>query len=191
MASKKIKGWYKNMVNLPVMLGVLAAMTAAPATATETQEIPEFTSGTVIVAALPGSTKEATTDEVKKPVQNARTLEYRTDGEKLNKLPPVARDTKDTKDIKDSRVQVRRDGVIAVDPATDSSVTADSSYEKHKAVLDARFAKMFELKSTLDNQQQMHNAMWEEYYSMHQAYQKELKKIIADWVTDLHYESAQ
>lgn len=73
-------------------------------------------------------------------------------------------------------------------PAKQSQSTPDSRLEEMKKVLNERFKSMFELKNELDKTQGEMSRKWEEYYSMNQAYNKELKKIIADWVTDNNYE---
>ncbi len=64
---------------------------------------------------------------------------------------------------------------------------ADSRYEEMKASLDARFSKMFELKAELDRSQAEVSAKWEEYNVLRQAYERQLKRIIADWVTEMNY----
>lgn len=65
--------------------------------------------------------------------------------------------------------------------------TADEKYAEMKAALDERFERMFELKNEIDKHNQQANAYWEEYYALRDAYEKQLKKIIADWVTEQNY----
>ena len=46
---------------------------------------------------------------------------------------------------------------------------------------------MFELKAKLDKYQSVVGAKWDEYYKLHEQYNRELKKIIASWVTENNY----
>lgn len=64
---------------------------------------------------------------------------------------------------------------------------AEQRYNDMKAALDAKFEHMFELKASLEKEQQQMSAKWEEYYALHDRYNKELKKIIAAWVVDTDY----
>lgn len=85
---------------------------------------------------------------------------------------------------------VKNDGNYAVDPGfSQDAASADSRYNEMKQVLDERFAYMFDLKKNLDTTQADTAAKWDEYYAMRQAYEKQLKKIIADWVTDQQYQA--
>lgn len=61
---------------------------------------------------------------------------------------------------------------------------ADSRYEELKAALDEKFSKMFELKAELDKMNAENDRKWQEYWTMHQAYEKQLKRLIAVWVMD-------
>ncbi len=69
----------------------------------------------------------------------------------------------------------------------DTKVSPDEKYAEMKKKLDERFAYMFELKKEMDEQNQLANAKWEEYYALREAYERQLKKIIADWVTEQNY----
>ncbi|MDE7395848.1 MAG: hypothetical protein K2M95_06995 [Clostridiales bacterium] len=62
-----------------------------------------------------------------------------------------------------------------------------STYESLKAALDERFSAMFELKEKLDKLQNDACKMQEEYYALNAAYNRELKKIIAAYVTESNY----
>lgn len=62
--------------------------------------------------------------------------------------------------------------------------SADSRYEEMKAELDERFEKMFALKAELDRASQENEKKWQEYWEMHNAYEKQLKRLIAIWVMD-------
>ena len=73
------------------------------------------------------------------------------------------------------------------DFAQDAKVSPDEKYAAMKQKLDERFAYMFELKKEMDEQNQLANAKWEEYYALREAYERQLKKIIADWVTEQNY----
>lgn len=64
---------------------------------------------------------------------------------------------------------------------------ASERYDEMKRALDERFEKMFELKKELDKQQSEMSAKWDEYYVLHEKYNRELKKIIAAWVTESNY----
>ena len=81
------------------------------------------------------------------------------------------------------------DGNYAIEGETpsDNKRTPDEKYAELKAKLDERFAYMFQLNKEMDEQNQLANAKWEEYYSLREAYEKQLKKIIADWVTEQNY----
>ena len=65
--------------------------------------------------------------------------------------------------------------------------TADERYNELKAALDERFKHMFELKAALDKAQSAMSSKWNEYYALSEKYNKELKKIIAAWVTENNY----
>ena len=77
------------------------------------------------------------------------------------------------------------DGDYTVDG--EMNVSADEHYKQLKAALDERFAYMFELKAALENAQGIMSAKWEEYYAMHEKYNRELKKIVGAWVTEQNY----
>lgn len=64
---------------------------------------------------------------------------------------------------------------------------AQSRYEELKAALDEKFAHMFRLKEALDRAQSEMSKKWDEYYTLHEKYNRELKKIIAAWVTESDY----
>lgn len=78
----------------------------------------------------------------------------------------------------------RADGAYATE---EKPQDARARYEEKKKELDKRFAHMFELKASLDKQQSEMSAKWDEYYVLHEKYNKELKRIIASWVTDFDY----
>ena len=78
----------------------------------------------------------------------------------------------------------RADGDYVVD-GDKKSVT--ERYDEMKKALDERFESMFELKKELDRQQSEISAKWDEYYALHEKYNRELKKIIAAWVTESNY----
>lgn len=65
--------------------------------------------------------------------------------------------------------------------------SANNTYESLKAALDEKFSAMFELKEKLDKLQNDACKMQEEYYALNAAYNRELKKIIAAYVTESHY----
>ena len=71
-------------------------------------------------------------------------------------------------------------------PATPQQ-TADARYNELKAKLDERFAFMFDLKKELEAQQSDTQKKWEEYYALRNAYERQLKKLIADWVSNQLY----
>lgn len=64
---------------------------------------------------------------------------------------------------------------------------ADANFQKMKDKLNENFKYMFELKSELEQMQNITQNKWNEYYALRDAYEKQLKKIIADWVTDNQY----
>lgn len=64
---------------------------------------------------------------------------------------------------------------------------AAPTYEDRKAELDERFAHMFDLKAELDKQQSEMSNKWDEYYTLHEKYNRELKRIIAMWVMEQNY----
>lgn len=76
------------------------------------------------------------------------------------------------------------DGDYIVD---DENKNADARYEELKKALDERFSYMFELKAKLDKYQSVVGVKWDEYYKLHEQYNRELKKIIASWVTENNY----
>lgn len=63
----------------------------------------------------------------------------------------------------------------------DGIVSADEIYEQMKAKLDEKFERMFKLKAELDKAQEETANKWNEYYAMRNMYEKQLKRIIADW----------
>lgn len=65
------------------------------------------------------------------------------------------------------------------------------SYEEMKEQLDERFAHMFDLKAELDKQQSEMSNKWDEYYTLHEKYNRELKRIIAMWVMEQNYNKAK
>ena len=68
-----------------------------------------------------------------------------------------------------------------------NTTDAAQRYEALKAALDERFAYMFELKETLEKQQSEMSKGWEEYYALHDKYNRELKRIVALWATEASY----
>lgn len=86
---------------------------------------------------------------------------------------------------------VKADGDYVVDPGFSQEPVkdADARYQEMKDVLDERFDYMFQLKKELDAASAATNAKWDEYYQLRQAYEKQLKKLIADWVTDQQYQA--
>lgn len=79
----------------------------------------------------------------------------------------------------------RTDGNYTVDG---ENTTADERYNELKAALDERFAYMFALKADLDRAQSEMSGRWEEYYALHEKYNRELKKIVGLWVTENNYD---
>ena len=79
------------------------------------------------------------------------------------------------------------DGNYTVD-GEETKKTPDERYAEMKAKLDERFSYMFELKKEMDEHNMQANAKWEEYHALHQAYERQLKKLIADWVTEQSYQ---
>ena len=73
------------------------------------------------------------------------------------------------------------------DMLQEKTKSPDERYAEMKAKLDERFAYMFELKDEIEKHNSLSNAMWEEYHALREAYERQLKKIIADWVTELNY----
>ena len=73
------------------------------------------------------------------------------------------------------------------DEIEDAALISGIPEETLKAALDERFAYMFELKAALENAQGIMSAKWEEYYAMHEKYNRELKKIVSAWVTEQNY----
>jgi len=67
---------------------------------------------------------------------------------------------------------------------------ADMRYNQLKTRLDEQYAHMFALKSELDDMQNMQTAKWQEYHALQQSYDKQLKRIISDWVTDQNLDMA-
>jgi hypothetical protein len=61
-------------------------------------------------------------------------------------------------------------------------VTADEHYESLKAELDAQFSRMFDLKEELDAANEEQQKKWEEYHLLRAAYERKLKRLIAQWV---------
>ena len=80
---------------------------------------------------------------------------------------------------------VRTDGNYVVEG--EESKDAQARYDELKSALDERFAHMFELKAKLEAQQNRLSSAWDEYYTLHECYNRELKKIIAAWVTESNY----
>ena len=66
--------------------------------------------------------------------------------------------------------------------------TAQDRYNDRKAALDERFAQMFELKAELERTQSETSKKWEEYYALHEKYNRELKRIVSAWVFESHNE---
>ncbi|MDE6397804.1 MAG: hypothetical protein K2L51_00625 [Clostridiales bacterium] len=81
----------------------------------------------------------------------------------------------------------RTDGNYVVEGEDNKS--AQERYNDLKAALDERFAHMFELKAALDRVQSETSKKWDEYYTLHDKYNKELKKIIALWVMEQNIEA--
>ena len=77
--------------------------------------------------------------------------------------------------------------VIEGEDYKEQKKTPDEKYAEMKAELDARFKHMFELKNEIDRQNKLMGDKWDEYYVLREAYEKELKKIVADWVTEQNY----
>lgn len=65
--------------------------------------------------------------------------------------------------------------------------SAQDRYNELKAKLDERFEHMFRLKAELEKAQSKLSAKWEEYHMLNERYNRELKKIIAAWVTESNY----
>lgn len=80
-----------------------------------------------------------------------------------------------------------KDSNYILEGETPCDFNADARFEEMKKTLNERFSKMFELKASLEKNQAIISAKWDEYYAMNTAYQKELKKLVADWVTDNMY----
>ncbi|MCL2797300.1 MAG: hypothetical protein FWD58_04530 [Firmicutes bacterium] len=59
---------------------------------------------------------------------------------------------------------------------------ADTRYNAQKARLDEQYAPMFELKAELDSMKSQQSSKWEEYYALHQSYEKQLVRLVSDWV---------
>lgn len=72
-------------------------------------------------------------------------------------------------------------------PRDVSNIESDTKYNEMKKQLDENFKVMFDLKKELDAAQSRMSAKWEEYYALQQAYNKQLQKIVASWVTDTLY----
>lgn len=62
--------------------------------------------------------------------------------------------------------------------------SADKRYEEMKAMLDKKFERMFAIKAKLNEINSKTDKMWEEYHSLNREYEKQLKAIIAVWVTE-------
>lgn len=65
---------------------------------------------------------------------------------------------------------------------------SQTRYEEMKKKLDEKFARMFELKAELDAAQSQLSNKWDEYYTLHEKYNRELKRIISAWVTGEEYD---
>lgn len=65
--------------------------------------------------------------------------------------------------------------------------TPDDRYNALKAKLDERFSKMFDIKKEIDTMNDSVTSKWEEYNALRQIYERQLKRIISEWVTDLNY----
>ena len=87
-----------------------------------------------------------------------------------------------TKDVPKQPIELPDITVVGENYEIENS--ADSRYEELKAALDARFEKMFALKAELDKMSAENEAKWQEYWTMHEAYQRQLKRLIAVWVMD-------
>lgn len=98
--------------------------------------------------------------------------------------PPLAGDNAVVIQILPHRAKTA-DGNYVVEGEQKS--TADDKYAELKKALDERFKHMFELKAKLDKAQSLMSAKWDEYYVLHEQYNRELKKIIAAWVTENNY----
>ena len=77
--------------------------------------------------------------------------------------------------------------VVEGDDAESGTPDAEKRYAALKKALDERFAAMFDLKAWLDKQQSAMAAKWDEYYALHEKYNRELQRIIASWVTESNY----
>lgn len=76
----------------------------------------------------------------------------------------------------------------AVDGSYVLEQSADARYKELKAKLDENFKQMFALKTALEKQQAITSAKWDEYYALRNEYEKQLKKIVADWVMSMQYD---
>lgn len=95
--------------------------------------------------------------------------EYDFDAEETDKArprPPLRRPQPRKSDVRDANAE---------------------RYEDMKKELDETFKVMFDLKKELDDTQTHISAKWDEYYSLKQAYDRQLQKIINAWLTESLY----
>ena len=79
--------------------------------------------------------------------------------------------------------------VLSVDGdyRVEGETSKKSSYESLKAALDERFSAMFALQARINELHGETSKLQEEYYALNRAYNHELKKIIAAYVTESDY----
>lgn len=107
-------------------------------------------------------------------------------GMKEVQKPPLAEKEGIVIRVMPHRVQ-NADGNYVVEG--EENKNAQERYNELKAALDERFSHMFELKAALDRIQSETSKKWDEYYTLHDKYNKELKKIIALWVMEQNIEA--
>lgn len=142
---------------------------------------------TAIVPAVAVSTVAGAEALTKRVIQKETTISivddneiYQIDGDKNPNTKDIKIDNKDTKDIKNTKD-------IQILPGVTLQQENTARFEQMKQKLNERFKYMFDLKKNLDYQQAVNSANWNEYYALQQAYEKEMKKLVADWVTDMQY----
>jgi len=74
--------------------------------------------------------------------------------------------------------------VVKVMPQKAERVDGNYLIEGEQKTADERYN---ELKAALDKAQSAMSSKWNEYYALSEKYNKELKKIIAAWVTENNY----
>ena len=123
-------------------------------------------------------TQDAVKPFVKQPrvEQNAGKDNFVIAGEE-NKTETTVTERNETKPTETDKTNV----VEAQNGNKATDFDADEIFERRKNDLNARFAKMFELKNRLDEINKESESLWQEYYAMRESYDREYKHLVREW----------